>query len=173
VAGRRWRIAALGPALSEVEWERNDKFQIHRANLDGSGVEDLAGTELSVPVGIALELGASVVTIAIDVKPGSFLNSINPKSQGVIPVAILTTDTFDVTTIDPSTVHFGATTTEAFPVHSALEDVDGDGDTDMVLHFETRATGIQCGDTSAPLTGKTLGGQVIEGADSIKTVGCE
>jgi hypothetical protein len=112
-------------------------------------------------------------SIAIDIKPGTFPNSINPRGKGVIPVAILTTDTFDATTIDPTTVRFGPNGTEAAPVQSALEDVDGDGDTDMILHFKTQDTGIVCGDTSASLTGETFGGQAIEGSDSIKTVGCK
>jgi len=114
-----------------------------------------------------------VVTASIDIKPGSFPNSINPNSQGVIPVAILTTDTFDATTVDPATVLFGATGTETAPVQSALEDVDGDGDIDLILHFNTQNTGIVCGDTSAFLTGETFSGQAIEGSDSIKTVECE
>jgi hypothetical protein len=111
--------------------------------------------------------------VEIDIKPGSFPNGINPKSKGKIPVAILTTDTFDSTTVDESTVLFGATGAEAAPVQSALEDVDGDGDIDMILHFETQDTGIMCGDTSAFLTGETFDGQMIEGSDSIKTVGCK
>ncbi|MBI4486218.1 MAG: right-handed parallel beta-helix repeat-containing protein, partial [Acidobacteria bacterium] len=113
------------------------------------------------------------ISVAIDSKPGSFPNSINPRSRGRIPVAILTTDTFDATTVDPTTVFFGASGTEAAPVHAALEDVDGDGDIDMILHFNTQNTGIACGNTSASLTGKTLGGQMIEGSDSINTVGCK
>ena len=113
-----------------------------------------------------------VTTVAIDIKPGSLPNSINPKSKGVIPVAILTTGTFDATTVDSTTVRFGATGTEAAPVHSALEDVDGDGDTDLILHFNTQDAGIQCGDTSASLTGETFSGQAIQGADSVNTVGC-
>ncbi len=113
------------------------------------------------------------LVVGIDIKPGSFPNSINPRSQGVIPVAILTTDTFDATTVDPTTVRFGVTGTEAAPVQSALEDVDGDGDTDMILHFNTQDTGIICGTTSAFLTGETLDGQMIEGSDSIKTAGCK
>lgn len=121
---------------------------------------------------IELELKTRTM-IQIDIKPGSFPNSINPRSEGVIPVAILTTDTFDATTVDPTTVLFGATGTEAAPVHSALEDVDLNGDTDMILHFNIQDTGIQCGDTSASLTGETLDGQIIEGSDSIKTVGCK
>jgi hypothetical protein len=115
------------------------------------------------------------ITVAIDIKPGSFPNSINPRSKGVIPVAILTTDTFDATTVDPTTVRFGATGTEAAPVKAALRkrDVDKDGDTDMMLHFKTQATGIVCGDTSASLTGETFSGQMIQGSDSIKTAGCK
>lgn len=115
----------------------------------------------------------SVQSVAIDIKPGSFPNSINPKSKGEIPVAVLTTDTFDATTIDPATVRFGATGIEAPQVHSALEDLDGDGDKDMILHFNTQETGIQCGDTKAILTGETFSGQKIKGSDSIKTVGCK
>jgi hypothetical protein len=114
-----------------------------------------------------------VLRVSIDIKPGSFPNSINPKSQGVIPVAILTTDSFDATTVDPATVLFGVTGTAAAPVHSSLEDVDADGDIDMILHFTTQSTNVQCGDTSASLTGKTFTGQMIEGSDSIKTAGCE
>ena len=91
----------------------------------------------------------------------------------MIPVAILTTDTFDAATVDETTVLFGATGTEAAPVHSVLEDDDGDGDTDMILHFEIQGTGIACGDTSASLTGETFGGQAIEGSDSIRTVKCK
>jgi hypothetical protein len=114
-----------------------------------------------------------VTTVTIDIKPGSDPNSINPRSRGKIPVAILTTNDFDATTVDPNTVLFGATGTEAAPVQSALEDVDRDGDTDMILHFNTQDTGIVCGATSASLTGETFSGQPIEGSDSIKTVGCK
>jgi hypothetical protein len=115
----------------------------------------------------------SVVTVNIDINPGSDPNTINPRSRGRIPVAILTTDSFDATSVDPTTALFGATGTEAAPVHFALEDVDADGNTDMILHFNTKATGIQCGVTSASLTGKTFDGQMIQGSDSIRTAGCK
>lgn len=111
--------------------------------------------------------------VAIDIKPGSFSSSINPRNKGVIPIAILTTAAFDATTVDSTTLLFGATGREAAPVQAALEDVDGDGDTDMILHFKTQDTGIQCGDTSASLTGETFDGQTIEGTDTIVTVGCK
>jgi hypothetical protein len=113
------------------------------------------------------------ITVAIDIKPGSFPNSINPKSKGKIPVAILTTDTFDATTVDPLTVQFGQSSAVEAHGKGHIEDADGDGDFDLVLHFNTQDTGIVCGDTSASLTGMTFDGQTIEGSDSINTVGCK
>jgi hypothetical protein len=109
-----------------------------------------------------------VKTVLIDIKPGSYPNSINPGSQGRIPVAILTNETFDATTVDPTTVKFGPKNAAA--VHSAIEDVDHDGELDMILHFKTQETGIEPGDTEATLTGKTYGGISIEGTDTIRTV---
>lgn len=113
-----------------------------------------------------------VLPVDIDVKPGSDPNSVNPRSPGVIPVAVLGTDTFDVASIDVTTIRFGPSGTEAAPHHSALEDVDGDGLTDLVLHFLTQASGIICGDDSVSLTGRTASGQTVEGSDSLRTVGC-
>jgi len=111
--------------------------------------------------------------IAIDIKPGSLPNSINPRSNGVIPVAILTTPTFDATTVDPLTVRFGPNGAVEAHGRGHIEDADRDGDLDLVLHFRTQDTGIVCGDTSASLTGETFSGQAIEGSDSIRTVGCK
>jgi hypothetical protein len=54
-----------------------------------------------------------------------------------------------------------------------MEDVNGDGRLDMILQFSVQDTGIQCGMTSASLTGKTVSGQPIKGSDSINTVGCK
>jgi hypothetical protein len=116
-------------------------------------------------------LGGLPMAVSIDIKPGSDPNSINPSSKGVIPVAILTTPTFDAGTVDPSTVEFGPN--HVAPVHAALEDVDGDGDLDLILHFRTQATGIACGDTQAGLIGATTLGQAIAGVDAVHTVGCQ
>lgn len=108
------------------------------------------------------------IGVEIDIKPGSFPNSINPDSKGVIPVAILTTSDFDASIVDPDTVLFGPL--GAWAEHWALEDIDSDGDEDMILHFRTQDTGITAGDTEAELTGKTLDGRDIHGSDSVRTV---
>jgi len=113
-----------------------------------------------------------VVAVAVDIKPGDFPNSINLKSNGVIPVAILTTNAFDATTVDPATVRFGRNGTEAQPVHFALADADGDGDRDLILQFRNEDIGLQCGDTLASVRGRTFSGAAIQGSDSVRTVGC-
>ena len=55
-----------------------------------------------------------VIDAVIDIKPGSDPNSINLKSNGVLPVAILSTsqadgevEDFDATTADPTGILFG------------------------------------------------------------------
>jgi len=69
-------------------------------------------------------------------------------------------------------VRFGITGTEATSQSATVEDVDGDGDTDLLLHFRTQNTGIACGDALVFLGGETFSGQAIEASDSIRTVGC-
>ncbi len=108
------------------------------------------------------------IEVNIDIKPGSFPNAINPRSKGVIPVAILGSATFDVTTVDVTSLKFGHN--GATPVHYALEDVNGDNFMDLILQFKTQATGIKAGDSQACLTGALLSGTPIEGCDSIITV---
>jgi hypothetical protein len=112
----------------------------------------------------------------IDVKPGSDTNPINCKSMnGVIPVAILTTDCFDAMDVDHTTVRFGPD--EAMEAHSNEhgikrheEDVDCDGDMDLVFHFRGYETGIACGDTIVTLTGELYSGETFEATDVIRTV---
>ncbi|MCS6927372.1 MAG: hypothetical protein NZ578_15890 [Candidatus Binatia bacterium] len=112
-------------------------------------------------------LGLPLVSVVIDIKPRRFPNYVNRKAKA-LPVAVLTTATFDATTVDPTTVLFGASGVEAFAVRSSLKDVDGDGDTDLLLHFNLRETGLACTDTAAVLTGETFDGRTIEGTDTVK-----
>ena len=114
--------------------------------------------------------------VPIDIKPDSFLNSINCKNNnGVIPVAILTTPLFDATSINADTVRFGAAGAQEThrdkktgKAKRHVEDVDNDGDLDLVLHFRFCDTGIQRGDEKAILTGLTIDGRNITGTDFIR-----
>ncbi len=136
-------------------------------SIDLDGVSRPQPEDGQVDMG-AYERPAGSNLVDIDIKPGSDPNSINPSGKGVIPVAILTTDNFDATTVDPDTVIFGPGGAE--PVHTAIEDVDDDGDTDMILHFRTQDTGIELGDTEATLTSQTTDGIEITGTDSVRIV---
>jgi hypothetical protein len=100
--------------------------------------------------------------LPIDIKPGSCPNPLNVKSKGVVPVAILGTEDFDVYQIDPASVRLEG----AAPLRSALEDVatplepftgkadcfedcfvEGpDGYTDLTLKFKTQEVVDALGD---------------------------
>ena len=100
---------------------------------------------------------SSACDIAIDIKPESCPNPLNVKSKGVLPVAILGTEDFDVTRIDPASIRLEGVVS---PLRWALEDVatpygvgpieepadcslctteGSDGYTDLVLKFDTQA----------------------------------
>jgi hypothetical protein len=116
-------------------------------------------------------IGQPILDVPIDIKPGSFPNSINPRSRGVIPVALLGSVEFDVTDVDVMTLRFGPD--EAAPRHRPhLQDTNFDGQMDLVIHFRTQETGIHCADVEATLSGILQNGQAIEGTDSVRTVGC-
>lgn len=139
--------------------------------LASEGFNAGAGTVAADLSGI-FDSECGIIQALIDIKPGGVPNSINPRSNGVIPVAILTTPDFDATQVDPLSVRFGPG--GAIEAHGKghLEDVDGDGDIDLVLHFRTEEAAIPCGSTQASLTGETFAGRRVEGSDSVKTSGC-
>jgi hypothetical protein len=127
-----------------------------------------------------------VGSVDIDVIPGRDRNSINcENTRRTIPVAILSTDTFDATTTDADSVRFGKTGTEASEVHRVgyggnaerqVEDVNGDGLDDLLFHFRFGDTGFSCddipeGQDSVGLTARLTGeadGRPLAGEDTLQ-----
>ena len=113
-----------------------------------------------------------IVNISIAIKLGATDHAaINPSARGVIPVAILTTDDFDAMQVDVTTVSFGPNDASITHQEGHVGDIDGDGDSDLILHFRTQETGIVCGDTEATLTGETFAGEEVSGSGALRTVG--
>lgn len=123
--------------------------------------------------GLSTVLLAAAIRITIDVKPGDQPTTLEPKREGMVPVAILTTKEFDATRVDPGTVRAGATGTEAAVFRSAVEDVDADRDTDMMLLFRVQQMGLECSGKSITLKGRTQDGEEIEGSEAVTMVGCK
>jgi len=107
-----------------------------------------------------------LTVVDIDIMPGSDPNSINLNSMGVVPVAVLTTDDLDASTVDPDTVIFAS----AEPVRWTMEDVDNDGDIDMLFHFNAQDLDLDENSTEATLLGTTYGGIAVEGTDTVNIV---
>lgn len=112
------------------------------------------------------------VPVDIDIKPGSYPNSINLGSNGLVPVAIFSSSTFDATTVDADTVNlFGATVAIRGNGKKELaheEDVNGDGSTDLVVQIVTQNFDpglVQEG--VVPVTGLTEDGVFFKGLDEI------
>ena len=116
----------------------------------------------------------------LDIKPGSDPNSVNLKSRGVLPVALLTTDDFDALQVDLTTIVFGDPlllsdgAIGVAPLRSGEEDVNGDGLIDLTLKFSMRDlvdNGALGGmSMEALLTGLTFDGMMFEASDSIRLV---
>ena len=114
---------------------------------------------------------SSALSVDVSIKPFGEPNSINLFSKGVIPVAILSSATFDALSIDSTSLAFGPGGAPiAHRQGPHWEDVNGDGLTDLVMHFRTQETGIPAGATEACVTGLLLDGTPFEGCDAIRTL---
>ena len=145
--------------------------QAVQALIDQHGAMSI---HMSVAIqGGSIEVFSSVRGVAMDIKSGDAQNALNLRSRGVIPVAILTTGEFDATSIDVSSLRFGATGNEAAAVRSTFDDVDSDGDTDLLVFFRIKETDINCETLFTYISGVTTTDVSIAGTDSVAIVGCQ
>ena len=94
-----------------------------------------------------LALTVLYYAVTLDIMPTETPNPIKLGKKGLIPVALLSTATFDARTADPSTITLGdelGTDTRVAQqrkgtYHAAFEDVNADGRLDLVLQFDAVA----------------------------------
>lgn len=112
--------------------------------------------------------------VAIDIKPGSSMNSINLSSKGAFPVAILSSDLFDATDVDPETISLAGASVKAVGKEGKLlckeKDVNEDGWLDLVCHVLTSELLLDQDATVATLEAETYGGEPFQGEDSVNIV---
>lgn len=125
------------------------------------------GTSVTVPVTVKFKK----LSVPVDIEPGERRKAINLDSGGHVRVAILSTPAFAASTVNARTVKFGPGGAAPELEHQQTEDVNGDGRADLVLRFRIRDAGLQCGESTATLTGRTVHGDQISGTDTIHVVG--
>jgi len=128
------------------------------------------------------------IDVPLDIKPESCPNPLNVNSMGVLPVAVLGTDSLDVTAVDPSSI----TLEGIVPLRWELEDVaepfepflgkenafdctenGPDGFLDLTFKFSTQDIVGTLGDPSdgdvivLHLSGNFIDGQPLEGEDVV------
>lgn len=154
-------------------------------DMSGNGHHaDLVGDATLIPAD--LPLGSPV---EIDIKPASCPNPLNLNSKGVLPVAILGTENFDVTQVDPASVLLEGVAPlrwdledVATPYDGELEDAyscieDGpDGFLDLTLKYNTEEVVAAVGEVGdgdilvLSLTGnlkEEFGGDALYGGDVV------
>ena len=131
-----------------------------------------------------------IIPASVDIKPMSCPNPLNVDMKGVLPVAILGTDEFDVTQIDPASIALEGVS----PMRWSIEDIttpyngdsqddcfdctemSGDGYADLTLKFKAQEVAAALGEVEdgdcvmLTLTGKLLedfGGYDFDGMDSV------
>lgn len=135
-----------------------------------------------LPVGGALQLEADLhfqtyvetlkQIVEVDIKPGNEKNNVNICAQGVLSVAILSSESFDATEeVDPSTVGLAGASVKTVgkddrPL-TQNRDVNKDGIPDLVVQILIEELGLESGDTEAKLAGRTFDGKPIEGTGAV------
>lgn len=173
-------LYAMGPSLQKIP--HSDSKLVIALWADGDGWQG-GGDESWGIDNIKVVL---LREVAVDIKPGSCPNPLNVTKKGVLPVAVLGSEDFDVCTVDPASVRLEGVA----PIRSAYEDVatpfEGelcdchelgpDGYLDLTLKFDAQeiagALGhVYDGDLlPLTLTGKDTSGMSLFGSDCVLVI---
>ncbi len=144
--------------------EADGSFRMWYTGKDAAGTNRVLWASLQMPT----------ITALIDIKPGSYPNSINIGDIGAIPVAILGNPGLDVRQIDPSSVNLQGLHVKIVGKSGKYlahyEDINGDGFTDLVVQIDDTDGVFVEGQMTAVLKAVLKNGQLVEGSDSVRVV---
>lgn len=139
----------------------------------------LTGPASEVGATSASSAALAAASISIDVRPSTTADRIPLNAGGVLPVALLGSEEFDVLLADATSLAFGpADGPFTAPMHDLgvegvladhLQDVNLDGWTDLVTHYRVADLGFEPGDESACMIGTSLGGDELMGCAAVVT----
>ena len=143
-------------------------------DLNGDGGVDLAAVDFRGDrIAVFLHAPPPVRDITIDILPGSTDNVIRLGSPGVLPVAILSAEDFDATTVDPATVRLAGAPVHLNPPGTYAckpQDVNQDGRADLLCKIDKAALQLETGDTVAVLEASAFDGEVLRGQDAVRVL---
>jgi hypothetical protein len=108
--------------------------------------------------------------VQVDIKPGSYPNCFNINGNGVVPIAVLGSQTLNVGDINSTSLNFNGLQVRVKPNNQnqcSIKDVNTDGVPDLVCQFQDSAAGWVAGSTAGSVTGLLNDGTAIRGTDSI------
>jgi hypothetical protein len=138
--------------------------------LEGYIGSILANQDRDLPFRV---LTPSVIALNVDVQPNQSPNVISLKSKGVVPVAVLSSASFDAATLDAASFVLGdPELSGTAPVKKwNMADVNYDGLPDLVLKFNTqdlvKGGAINSATVELLLVGETLDDQAAAGSDDV------
>jgi hypothetical protein len=109
--------------------------------------------------------------VTIDIAPDDLTNAVFPNQGGKLPVAILSSPSFDATQVDPASLLLGDASYDPTPPPE-ISNVDGLHGNDQTVQFFVAEIGIECNQTELRLSGTTYAGDPIAGSGPIDASDC-
>lgn len=149
--------ALPGDTYSLVAVVKGAEFILANEIAVGSIPKEGYGVEVSG------DTAAPFVPLLMQLRPGS----INGSVDGVLPVVVYSTETFRAGNLAVGSLAFGPGGAPEAHQKLHLQDMNGDGLLDAVLHFRISAARLPVGESRAELRGALTGGSQVLGWETV------